>query len=254
MQGGQELTNTRRLIDWIAQATRGQRGAPLRPPPATASPSFTRTTQAALLALPPLLLASTTLAYRSGATRLGAKRGYGAGFLFYWSVWGLLVPLSVLGPQGLRAVFREARPPLGRRPWLGAACLVLPPLLGFSYAFPRQLPRATARSVALSAGLALVNATTEELLWRGLYTTAFPNDVALGYVYPAIGFALWHLAPQTVVPSDYPGGALAFVGSAGLWGLLYGWVAWQTRSIRWTTFSHVLLDFSGLGGAYYLGR
>lgn len=242
-----------RLSRWLTWVTRSHHGTRLWPPPVMASSSFTRPKRAALLALPPLLLASTTVAYRSSARCLGAKRGYGAGFLFYWSVWGLCVPLWALGPQKLRAAFGESRSPLGRRPWLGATCLVLPPLLGFSYAFPRQLPRATARSVALSAGIAVVNATTEEILWRGLYTTAFPTNVALGYVYPTIGFALWHLAPQTVVPSSYPGGALAFVGSAGLWGLLYGWVAWQTRSIRWTTVSHVLLDFSGLGGIYYLG-
>jgi len=66
-----------------------------------------------------------------------------------------------------------------------------------------------------------------------------------------VGFAVWHYAPQVVFPSRYPGGATAFVASAGLFGLLWGRVAYRDGTIGRSLISHVLLDFSGLGARIY---
>jgi membrane protease YdiL (CAAX protease family) len=99
--------------------------------------------------------------------------------------------------------------------------------------------------------IALVNGSLEELLWRGAYVSVFPESWFFGLFYPAIGFAVWHFAPQAVFPSRAPGGNLALVVVAGLVGLMWGWVALQSGSILWTTVSHVLFDFSGLGARVY---
>ncbi len=40
---------------------------------------------------------------------------------------------------------------------------------------------------------------------------------------------------------------------AAVLGLMWGWVAHRTGSIRLTAVSHVLLDFSGLSALLYLG-
>jgi hypothetical protein len=135
--------------------------------------------------------------------------------------------------------------------------LLIPPILGFSTAFPRALKEAMSNSnlsliIPLSALIALVNATLEELLWRGAYVRAFPKRIWLGYLYPALGFALWHLAPLSVRPSAMPGGAASFVAGAFILSLCWGWIAWWTGSIRWTVVSHILLDLSGLGALVYL--
>jgi uncharacterized protein len=249
------LLQQRGSVPWRDRLVRrGRTTVQDRPPPVPVPGPLPRSKDVALMLLPPLLLASTTAGYRVFAARLGPRWGYFAGFLSYWGVWALLVPLRVVGRWGLRELFRGGRPSLGQPRWIGLTCLLLPPLLGYSYAFPRQRRTATPTIVLASAGLALVNGTLEEVLWRGLYATVFPNRLILGYLYPTIGFAVWHVAPQTVVPSPYPGGTLSFVGSGAVVGLLYGWVAWRTRSIRWTTVSHVLFDFSGLGGRIYFER
>jgi len=73
-----------------------------------------------------------------------------------------------------------------------------------------------------------------------------------GYLYPALGFALWHLAPQAVHPIGMPGGLPAFLAGALLLGLCWGWVTWRSGSIRWPLVSHVLTDFLGLEGLVYL--
>ena len=41
---------------------------------------------------------------------------------------------------------------------------------------------------------------------------------------------------------------------SGVLGLMWGWAAFATGSILWTTISQVLFDFSGLGGrVYFMG-
>jgi membrane protease YdiL (CAAX protease family) len=50
-----------------------------------------------------------------------------------------------------------------------------------------------------------------------------------------------------------PGGAFAFATMAILLGLVYGWVAKKSGSIRWTTIAHILVDFMGLAGLSFLG-
>lgn len=129
--------------------------------------------------------------------------------------------------------------------------LAWPPVLSAAFVFVRQAPR-TGRSVLFSSlGLAAVNATAEELLWRGAYVARFPESRVFGWLYPAVGFGLWHLAPQAVHPSKRPGGAWSFVVAALVAGLGYGWVARRRRSIRWTVPFHILWDFMGLGGRIY---
>src|ERR671923_70617 len=39
----------------------------------------------------------------------------------------------------------------------------------------------------------------EELLWRGTYMDAFPDNVWYGAGWPWVGFTIWHLAPQLIL-------------------------------------------------------
>jgi membrane protease YdiL (CAAX protease family) len=38
----------------------------------------------------------------------------------------------------------------------------------------------------------MVDGTLEEVLWRGVYVREFPRQIVLGYLYPSLGFAVWH--------------------------------------------------------------
>jgi membrane protease YdiL (CAAX protease family) len=205
-----------------------------------------------LLVMPPALLASMSAVYRVAPTRLGARRGYLIGFLCYWVGWCALFPLWLLGRGGLRDLFRDTRPRLGRPAWVGLACLLVPPSVGAGFALPSAIRHASRRVVVASALIAIVNAVGEETLWRGTFRRLFPDRILLGHLYPAVGFALWHYAPQSVFPNRAPGGGHSLVAVAGAFGLLWGWLVQRTGSLRWTTLSHLLLDFSGLGARLYL--
>ena len=201
----------------------------------------------ALILAPPLLLATTTAGFQLLTRRFGRRWGYFGGFLFYWLFWCLLFPRWVLGPGRIRWLFQAPPAPLGDPAWQGGLCLSLPLVLGYGYAFPRALPEARPGLVLGSAAFAAGNGVCEEILWRGTYQAAFPDNVALNTVYPALGFGLWHMAPQTVVPNRSPGGSVSYVAVASIVGLLWATVVRRTGSIRWTTLAHVLFDFSGLG-------
>ena len=205
------------------------------------------TSQIVLLGAPPILLGSTWVVFRQGASRWGQTRGYFAGFVFYWIVWCLTLPLVLLGADGVVGLF--GHPPT-RMTESNIFLLVLPLVLGYGYAFPKAVRDADAKVIAISAVLALFNGTFEELLWRGAYLRVFPDNL-FDYVYPSIGFAVWHFAPQSVIRSRTPGGAASFVAVPGLLGLIWGWVARMTGSLLWSTASHVLFDFSGLGARVY---
>lgn len=204
-----------------------------------------------LVLMPVILLVTTYLVFVAAVMLFGLKPGYLIGFLFYWISWCLVFPIWLLGRDAVFSMFRKVAEPLGKPKWLGAILLFALPLFTLIYAFPMQLPKATLLIVFLSTLIALVNATCEEILWRGLYFKAFPDSTWWGYLYPAIWFGLWHYAPQSVLTSSYPGGAHSLVLFAVVLGLMWGWVAWKTKSIRWVTLAHIILDFSGLGALFY---
>ena len=95
--------------------------------------------------------------------------------------------------------------------------------------------------------VAIINGVCEELLWRGLYIKVFPNNALLGVIFPAIGFAFWHISPQLIFPAEQ--GVWPFVTSTLFLGLSYGWIAYKTKSIKWNAISHSLGGILDLGGA-----
>ena len=156
-----------------------------------------------------------------------------------------------IGKEQLVDVFRQAVDSLTSRRWLGLALLLLPLLMAYGYEFPKAVSEATIPSVLSSIAVSIVNGAAEELPWRGEYLRVFPNSRWLGFLYPTGGFAVWHLASQSIFPNTRPGGMISLVIAAGVVGLMWGWLAFKTKSIRWTTLSHILFDFSGLGGRVY---
>jgi membrane protease YdiL (CAAX protease family) len=204
-----------------------------------------------LLIVPPVLILVMYLAYQGFVAMWGAKVGYFAAFSLYWIAGCLLLPLWILGRDGVLSLFQRVREPLGQPLWLGATLLIWPPLLAGLTVLPVKFPQLTFAIVAGSAGLALVNATLEEVLWRGAYIRTFPQEKLWGWIYPSIGFSLWHIAPLSVHNNPMPGGMYSYLLSALVIGLSYGWVAWRTGSIRWTVASHVLMNFLGMGATLY---
>ncbi|MFZ5881923.1 MAG: CPBP family intramembrane glutamic endopeptidase [Chloroflexota bacterium] len=195
-------------------------------------------------AIPFLLLPSTALVFTRASRRLGREKGYLLGFLFYWMVWCLLVPLLLLGRAGFSSLFVDEAPLLSRPNWLAVvlwAVITLVTILMYA----RDFIRASPTLILIAIPAATVNGLCEEILWRGLYFSLFPGNFWLSILFPSIGFALWHLVPLQVFPE---GSRSAFVLSTFFLGLAYGFIACKTGSVTWTALSHSLSGILALSG------
>jgi membrane protease YdiL (CAAX protease family) len=111
---------------------------------------------------------------------------------------------------------------------------------------PSRLLAAPVKLLIIAVPVAIINGICEELLWRGLYVKSFQGNLALGVIYPSIGFALWHISPQLVIPAET--GIWPFVLSTFFLGISYAWISYRTMSIKWNAISHSIggiLDFGG---------
>jgi len=203
----------------------------------------------ALLAAPILVPVSMAGAFALLQRLLGPRRAYNASFALYWTGWCLAFPLWLAGPRRVLRLLRD-----GARPSAAELALLALPVAGAAATelVPNR-PAIDPKVAAVMIGTAVVNATGEELLWRGAYLDAFPDEPWPGAVWPWVGFTLWHLAPQLILPSRR--GRAQFLAGAGLVGAASARVAWRARGLRWTLPGHILTDACGVHAALYrLGR
>jgi len=208
--------------------------------------------QIILVVSPPLLLITTFLLFRNLDTSFGREKAYLFGFLFYWVAWCLLLPLLTVGLDGLKEMFSAPNPSFGKPTWLGISLLVGPPLLMYLTIFPTNIKGATSIFIIYSILYAIANGTFEEILWRGTYVVVFGGDLIWGYLYPSVWFGLWHLSPQVVEAGSVTRETFAFAFMSIALGLVWGWVARTSGSIRWTVLAHILLNFASPAGGWFL--
>ncbi len=187
-----------------------------------------------------MVIVTMPIVFLGLAEILGDRAGWLLGFLVYWVVWGFGFPLWLLGGRRVAELLRTTP----RRPGVLWSLLLLGPPVGSLVMGWVPVDELTFAAVVVAIGFALVNGTAEELLWRGVFITAFPKQRWWGLVYPSLAFGIWHLAPQTVDAAE--GGPIPFAVAAVFLGLLYGLVAQHTGSVRWPVASHVLADLLAL--------
>src|SRR5215210_4577474 len=64
-------------------------------------------------------------------------------------------------------------------------------------------PTTSAEIIVVSAIIGITTAATEAIFWCGVYIRKFPRSKFFAFVYPAIWFALSHIAPQFVMPNRF---------------------------------------------------
>jgi hypothetical protein len=208
--------------------------------------------QVALLVAPPLLVLTTYVVFRTTARHFGSASAHWIGFPFYWLAWCLLLPYLTVGSTGLKQMFAAPHPTVGKPAPLGIILLLTPPLSIFLTRFKPEMQGATPTFVLVSLLYALTNGTLEEILWRGTYLVAFPESWGWGLLYPALWFGLWHVAPlasdlETSIRDSLPFALM----SIGL-GLIWGWVARTSGSIRLVVVAHILLNFGWPAAADFI--
>ncbi len=107
--------------------------------------------------------------------------------------WCIIFPLWAVGWEGAKKMFALPAKSIGKLGWL---LLALPVIIYPVFALPVIWQQIILTVVLLSLLVALVNGTLEELLWRGAYVTAFPENRFLSYLFPSVAFGVWHVAPS----------------------------------------------------------
>lgn len=199
----------------------------------------------AALAAPAAVPVSMALIFSWLSRRSSPREAYNVGFIIYWLAWCLCFPLWILGPR--RVVRLLSR---GRRPSVGETLLLLTPVVGaVGTEFLPNRKSIDTRVAIVMAATGVINATGEELLWRGVFLEAFPNDPIRGLLWPLVGFSLWHLAPQIILPSRL--GRWRFVLGAGLVGSASAMSAWRSRGLRNCLAPHIATDSCGVTAARF---
>lgn len=202
-------------------------------------------------ALPVVLPPAMCGVFRATHRRFGEPGGYVAGFAVYWTAC-IALAVALVGRERLVARFRDPARAVrtGEASTSGwatigrAVALGWPPAGAIATRFLPERAGATPTALLTSGAVAVTNAIAEEALWRGVYLELFPGDRLAGWLWPAVGFGAWHLAPQEIHPS--PMGRVRYAAAAGLLGASWGWDAYRTGSIRLTTLSHMVTDGSGI--------
>ena len=196
-----------------------------------------------LLVTPLLLILTTALVFRYSSKIFHKEKGYLIGFVFYWFFWCLAVPWLLIG-KNFASLLTDRFPLFSIRNWPAALLWVIVTVVTLIM-YGKSFIKAPLILILLAIPLATLNGFCEEILWRGMFVQAFPGNPWLGIFYPALGFAFWHLAPQSVFPA---GKVPGFILSTLFLGLAYGFIAYSTGSAFWTAISHSLGGILALGG------
>jgi membrane protease YdiL (CAAX protease family) len=185
----------------------------------------------AIVALPVLVIMMIGV-YKGAEHVVGAEIAWYTGFFVYWPLWCMLYPVWILG---WRRVWSLLQP--GKFKIFSWVLLIFPPLMSFIGSILFAQEQHTAERITVYILICLANGIFEEILWRGVYITLFPDNKLWGLVWPTVWFALWHFAPGSISPLT--DGLMLMAGAAGF-GACCGLLAVETGSILWSMISHTL--------------
>ncbi len=185
--------------------------------------------------LSPILFVVMFVVYQGFAALLGSDLGWYAGFAIYWPLFCVAIPLFLVGSGEI--VRRYSILKINTKYLLVYLFPVFMTLIGglFMNTAERDLV-----GLLIWLGMSFGNGVFEEILWRGVYPTLFPDSKLFGFAWPAIWFSIWHFAPGSLSQNFQP---IVLVSGALMLGVFFGWGAFKTKSLFWASIGHT---FSGL--------
>lgn len=204
--------------------------------------------------MPAVMPLAMKAVFAASTRRFDAERGYQAGFAMYWATCWTLAGV-IVGPRRLRALWRLPEQVLPTPRTVAAVLLVAPPLGALATEWVPNARAAGPAAVTVAAGIGITNALAEETLWRGVPVATFPDDPIRGWLWPAVGFTVWHLVPLSTRHTTARR-RTSVLGGAAVIGLGYGWIAQRTHSLGAVATAHALTDSCGVRPArtIWLGR
>ncbi len=173
--------------------------------------------------------------------------------LFYWCVF--CIPLSFYflgGHKDIKNVYAKSSLPISTTNSRILTTLAFIPCVGTLFAvFIPKITFIPIQVFGIAFLFAFINGIAEELFWRGVFVSTFPNSSLKGYILPTLLFGLWHIALYVLKDMKYQGGFAALVGGAAFFGFLWGFIAYKTKSVKVVTIAHIITNFFAFSGMIY---
>jgi membrane protease YdiL (CAAX protease family) len=123
-----------------------------------------RTETFLLYLFPPILIISNYLSFQFFVRVSENKQGYLTAMIFYWLIW-CIIPFLLFVSKGNRKLLLKIK----RINWWQALLLIVSVLLALFFGpFKSRIGETSPLIISLSFLYAVINAFSEELLWRGL--------------------------------------------------------------------------------------
>jgi membrane protease YdiL (CAAX protease family) len=186
---------------------------------------------------PPILIGAMYPIFHLLSGTFGEKIGWYLGLVIYWFVWGAAFSLLIIGKERVKTIIRPQK--LNLQVFLFALFpLLMAALYKFIPGMDYEKPNMWIFLLLLSTNFG--NGFFEEVLWRGVYMSLFPDSILFRIVWTSIWFALWHYVPGSV-SSD--GNVIGLMIGSGLFGFYLSFLAKNTGTIWWTIVAHSLGGF-----------
>lgn len=181
---------------------------------------------------------------------IGKTIGYIVSNVAYWCGLWIIIAICSSGRAltGLKSFYITKQK--GKHNTFYSTAAFLPVIATGIIVFIPTVQKAPALVFLIAIVYALINGTMEELFWRGIYNNGF-SQISVAYVIPTLLFSLIHVAFALAKGIVYHGGNITLLGGAAFMGILWGFVAYKTKSIKYTTLAHIATNFFAFSGLIY---
>ena len=201
-------------------------------------------TQKNIVIASPFLIIGTNLGVAYGFGQIMGKWAFIPMVLIGWALW-LFFSLKYGGTASVKQWLKK---PQGKI-WWGLLALIIGLITLPIFLLYNDLLKGWTLWLPWIL-LALINPWIEEFYWRGLlldYTKDWSSGSSI--LFSSILFSINHIAFG--INSQVNSG-LEVVISTLLMGIIWAIIYKKTKSLRWTIFSHFLVDFLGLSSVAFL--
>jgi membrane protease YdiL (CAAX protease family) len=191
-----------------------------------------------VLTSPPILIAFMYPVFHLLAGALVNDRiAWYLGLAIYWLVWGAIFPISIIGKDKIRALIHPGKP--NRVIILPISIIVVGALASRLFVPGMGYEKESVWILLLLISTSLGNGFFEEVLWRGVYVTLFPDRVLLRMILPSIWFGAWHYVPGSVFHDSIIGLTGLMAGSM-MMGLVLSYMTKRTNTLWWSILAHTI--------------
>jgi len=188
--------------------------------------------------IPPVLIAFMYPIFNSLAGALANDRiAWYLGLITYWLVWGMVFPLIIIGKKRIKALIRPQEPT--KTVIIPISIIILGALAARLFVSGMEYEKQSVWILLLLLSTSLGNGFFEEILWRGVYFTLYPNNIFYRMIWPTIWFAIWHYVPGSVLHDNLTG-LMGLMAGSGLMGLVLSYMTKKTNTLWWSILAHTI--------------